>query len=318
MPTPDHNQLPEWKKELDRPRMKSLADLFPVPKPVIGMVHLWPLPGAPGYTGYGMQKIIDHALRDAEALVQGGVNGLAVENMWDLPYYVGNDVKPEAMTAHAVAAAEIVKNFPIPVGINVIHNGGTVCLSIALAASARWIRVCILTGARVWDTGEFDHGCAAELMRKRKELHAEGIHIFADVDKKHSVPFPGIDLRTHIEWTEFYGADALIVSGRFTRKRAGRRESARSKILRQAPDSNRQRHERGKCRRIPRARRRHHRGNKPQKRWSDAERSGHGPRPSADEQRSASPGESRGLRIVFTLIRDVNSPSSGNVCSAPR
>jgi len=30
------------------------------------------------------------------------------------------------------------------------------------------------------------------------------------------VPFPGIDLRTHIEWTEFYGADALIVSGRFT------------------------------------------------------------------------------------------------------
>ena len=215
-PTPDRNQLPEWKKELDRPRMKSLADLFPVPKPVIGMVHLWPLPGAPGYTGYGMQKIIDHALRDAEALVQGGVDGLAVENMWDLPYYVGNDVKPEAMTAHAVAAAEIVKNFPIPVGINVIHNGGTVCLSIALAAGARWIRVCILTGARVWDTGEFDHGCAAELMRKRKELHAEGIHIFADVDKKHSVPFPGIDLRTHIEWTEFYGADALIVSGRFT------------------------------------------------------------------------------------------------------
>jgi membrane complex biogenesis BtpA family protein len=215
-PQPDHNQLPEWKTELDRPRMKSLADLFPVPKPVIGMVHLWPLPGAPGYTGYGMQKIIDHALRDAEALVQGGVDGLAVENMWDLPYYVGNDVKPEAMTAHAVAAAEIVKNFPIPVGINVIHNGGTVCLSIALAAGARWIRVCILTGARVWDTGEFDHGCAAELMRKRKELHAEGIHIFADVDKKHSVPFPGIDLRTHIEWTEFYGADSLVVSGRFT------------------------------------------------------------------------------------------------------
>jgi membrane complex biogenesis BtpA family protein len=213
---PDPNQLPEWKKEMDRPRMKSLADLFPAPKPVIGMVHLWPLPGAPGYTGYGMQKIIDNAMRDAEALMQGGVDGLAVENMWDLPYYVGSDAKPEAMTAHAVAAAEIVKNFPVPVGINVIHNGGIVCLSIALAAGARWIRVCILTGARVWDTGEFDHGCAAELMRKRKELHAEGVHIFADVDKKHSVAFPGIDLRTHIEWTEFYGADALIVSGRFT------------------------------------------------------------------------------------------------------
>lgn len=215
-PKPEQNQMPAWKQEMDRPRMRSLADLFPTPKPVIGMVHLWPLPGAPGYTGYGMEAIVEHALRDAHALVEGGVDGLVVENMWDLPYYVGNDVKPEATAAQAVAAAEVVKSFAVPVGINVIHNGGLVCLAIAVAARARFIRVCILTGARVWDTGEFDHGCAAELLRKRKELAAEGIHIFADVDKKHSVPFPGIDLQTHIQWTEFYGADALIVSGKFT------------------------------------------------------------------------------------------------------
>ena len=207
---------PSWKQDMDRPRLKSLSDLFGVPKPVIGMVHLWPLPGAPGYTGYGMRTIIEHALRDAEALVEGGVNGLIVENMWDLPYYVGNDVKPEAMTAQVVAAAEVVKNFPLPVGINVIHNGGVVCLSIAVAARARFIRVCILTGSRLWDTGELDHGCAADLVRKRKELYAEDIHIFADVDKKHSVSFPGLDLATHIEWSEFYGADALIVTGRMT------------------------------------------------------------------------------------------------------
>ena len=207
---------PEWKQQMDFPRLKSLAEFFGVPKPVIGMVHLWPLPGAPGYTGYGMQTIIDHALRDAEVLVQGGVDGLIVENMWDLPYYVGAEVKPEAMTAQAVAAAEVVKSFPLPVGINVIHNGGIVCLAIAVAARARFIRVCILTGSRLWDTGELDHGCAADLVRKRKELHAEEIHIFADVDKKHSVSFPGLDLATHIEWTEFYGADALIVTGRMT------------------------------------------------------------------------------------------------------
>ncbi|HXN23951.1 MAG TPA: BtpA/SgcQ family protein [Candidatus Dormibacteraeota bacterium] len=207
---------PHWKQEMDRPRLKSLTDLFGVPKPVIGMVHLWPLPGAPGYIGYGMKTILDHALRDAEALMEGGVDGLMVENMWDLPYYVGNLVQPEAMTAQAVVAAEVVRRFPVPVGINVIHNGGLVCLAIAVAAGARFIRVCILTGARLWDTGELDHGCAANLLRKRKELHATDIHIFADVDKKHSVPFPGLDLATHIEWTEFYGADGLIVSGRMT------------------------------------------------------------------------------------------------------
>lgn len=207
---------PKWKQDMQRPRLKSLEQFFGVPKPVIGMVHLWPLPGAPGYSGYGMRTIIDNALRDAEVLVQGGVDALIVENMWDWPYYVGTEVKPEAMTAQAVAAAEVVKNVSLPVGINVIHNGGVVCLSIAVAAGARFIRVCILTGSRLWDTGEIDHGCAADLLRKRKELDAEDIHIFADVDKKHSVSFPGLDLATHIEWCEFYGADALIVTGRMT------------------------------------------------------------------------------------------------------
>lgn len=208
--------LPEWKERLNSLRLESLEELFGVKKPIIGMVHLLPLPGAPGYTGYGMDLIIERALQDAEALVEGGVDALIVENMWDLPYYVGADVPPEEMTAQAVAARAVVEAFEMPVGINVIHNGGVVTLSIAVAVGADFIRVCLLTGVRVWDTGEFDHGCAADLIRKRKELHAEHIKLLADVDKKHSVAFPAIDLATHIEWTEFYLADALIVSGRMT------------------------------------------------------------------------------------------------------
>lgn len=205
-----------WKDRLDSLRLRSLKEMFGVEKPIIGMVHLLPLPGAPGYDFYGLEAVIEHALRDAEALTSGGVDGLIVENMWDLPYYVGTDVPPEEMTAQAVAARAIVEAVEVPAGINVIHNGGRVTLAIAVAAGADFIRVCLLTGARVWDTGELDRGCAAELFRWRKNLGAEHIKIFADVDKKHSVPFPGIDLATHIEWTEFYLADALIVSGKMT------------------------------------------------------------------------------------------------------
>jgi membrane complex biogenesis BtpA family protein len=210
-----------WKKRLDEIRIDSLIDVFGVEKPIIGMVHLWPLPGSPGYTGYGMNIILEHARRDAEALLEGGVDGLIVENMWDLPYYVGADVPLEAITAQAVAARTVIEmagelGSPVPVGINVVHNGGLVELAIAVAAGAAFIRVCILTGARLWDTGDLDHGCAADLLRRRKGLYAEQIKLFADVDKKHSVPFPGLDLETHIEWTEFYRADALIVSGRMT------------------------------------------------------------------------------------------------------
>jgi uncharacterized protein len=205
-----------WKKRMDDLHPRSLADMFGVDKPVIGMVHLWPLPGSPGYAGHDMKTILVHALHDAEALLAGGVDGLIVENMWDLPYYVGSDVKVEAVTAQAVAAHKIAGMADVPVGVNVIHNGWQAELAIAVAAGLDFMRVCILTGARLWDTGDLDRGCAADLLRRRNELGAEQVKLFADVDKKHSVPFPGLDLETHIEWTEFYGADALIVSGRMT------------------------------------------------------------------------------------------------------
>ena len=70
-----------WKQRLDDLRLGSLAQMFGVEKPVIGMIHLWPLPGSPGYTGYGMGTILDHALRDAEALLEGGVDVRSVQEL---------------------------------------------------------------------------------------------------------------------------------------------------------------------------------------------------------------------------------------------
>lgn len=207
---------PEWKTRLDALRIRDLAEVFGASKPVIGMVHCWPLPGAPGYTGYGLDTIVEHALRDARALQEAGADGLIVENMWDIPFRAGAHVAPESVAAHAVVARAVGQAVDLPLGINLVHNGGVALLGIALAAGARFIRVCMFTGAGVWEAGSWDEGCAAELMRRRKELHAEHIKIFADVDKKHSVRFPGIDLPTHIEWTRFSGADAMIVSGRMT------------------------------------------------------------------------------------------------------
>ena len=207
---------PPWKERLDALQLKDLREIFRVDKPVIGMVHLWPMPGAPGYTGYGLDAIIEHALADARALADGGCDGLIVENMWDIPFRAGSDLPPESVASHAVAARAVREAVDLPLGINVVHNGGLALLAVALAAGADFMRVCMFTGAGVWDTGKFDEGSAVELMRRRKDLHAEHIKIFADVDKKHSVRFPGIDLATHIEWTRFFGADALIVSGRMT------------------------------------------------------------------------------------------------------
>ncbi len=216
MPVRIEDLVPEWARKFYGKRLRSLKDLFGVEKPIIGMVHLMPLPGSPAYEGCDMNVIVENALRDAKVLVENGVNGLIVENMWDLPYFVGRNVPPEETAAHAVAAREVVKSVNVPVGITVIHNGGRVALGIAKAAGAKFIRVCLYTGAMVWDTGEFDHGNAAELMRLRKFLYAENIKFFADVYKKHAVMFPGIDPKTHATWTDFYMADAVIVTGKMT------------------------------------------------------------------------------------------------------
>jgi uncharacterized protein len=207
---------PPWKARLDALQIRDLGDIFGTKKPIIGMVHCWPMPGAPGYTGYGLDVIIEHAIRDAEALRDGGVDGLIVENMWDIPFRAGSRIAPESIAAHAVVARAVGQAIDLPLGVNLVHNGGTALLGIAIAAGARFIRVCMFTGAGVWEAGEWDEGCSADLMRRRKELGAEHIKILADVDKKHSVRFPGIDLATHIEWTRFSGADGLIVSGRMT------------------------------------------------------------------------------------------------------
>lgn len=208
---------PAWKTRLDTLRLKDLGEIFRgQTKPILGMVHCWPLPGAPGYSGYGMDTIIEQAIADARALAAGGVDGLIVENMWDIPFRAGSHIAPESIAAHAVVARAVRNAVDLPLGINLVHNGGTALLGIAIAAGASFIRVCMFTGAGVWEAGSWDEGCAAELMRRRKELGAEHIKIIADVDKKHSVRFPGIDLATHIEWTRFSGADALIVSGKMT------------------------------------------------------------------------------------------------------
>src|SRR5439155_16015222 len=64
-----------------RPAMR-LSDLFAEPKPIVGPVQLLPLPGSPGYGG-SIEAVVAAALEDAQALVEGGIDGLILENLGD-------------------------------------------------------------------------------------------------------------------------------------------------------------------------------------------------------------------------------------------
>ncbi len=214
----------------------SLFSGLPAGSPrVMGVVHLAPLPGSPGYDEKaGMTGILDRALRDAASLAGGGMAGIVVENFGDAPFWK-DAVPPETVAAMARAATEIRRTVTIPVGINVLRNDALAALGIAAACQADFIRVNVLCGAMVTDQGVIE-GRAAEVLRMRRALGSRAL-IFADVLVKHAAPLGAVDLVQAAEDTlERGGADALLLTGSGTGKPASLADAAR---LRKAmPDAS--------------------------------------------------------------------------------
>lgn len=177
------------------------------------MLHLLPLPGSPRFGG-SLEVIRSAVLSDAEALVAGGVHGLLLENFGDAPFFPAR--VPQYVVAQMTAlATEIRRQFPLPLGINVLRNDGCGALAVAHAAGAQFIRVNVLCGARVADQGLIQ-GIAHDLLRERSVLGTD-VKIFADVNVKHSAPVAERPLADEVADTLHRGlADAIIVSGSAT------------------------------------------------------------------------------------------------------
>lgn len=187
--------------------------IFHVEKPVIGMLHLRALPGSPTNT-LDVNAIREAALRDADALASGGVDGLLLENFGDAPFYPKR-VPPHTIAFMAVIGREIVQRVPLPLGVNVLRNDALSALAVATAIDAAFIRVNVYTGARLTDQGVVE-GEAHRLLRYRKLL-ASSVKVFADVAVKHSAALAHRDLSDEVKDTISRGhADAIIVSGSAT------------------------------------------------------------------------------------------------------
>ncbi|MFN0134799.1 MAG: BtpA/SgcQ family protein [Phycisphaerae bacterium] len=183
-----------------------------IEKVVIGMCHCPALPGSPNCSGY-LAPIREHVLRDARALASGGVHGIMLENFGDVPFYPGR--VPAHVVAHLTAIAAMVKQeTKLPLGINVLRNDGISALAVAHAADADFIRVNVLSHARLTDQGVLQ-AIAHDLLRERMLLGATNIQILADVDAKESVPLaPGLSLEDEIDDVTRRGlADGIVVSG---------------------------------------------------------------------------------------------------------
>lgn len=183
-----------------------------------GVIHLPPLPGSPRNV-HGATECAESAARDAAVLAAAGYDAIIVENFGDAPFFAGR-VPPITIAAMTACALAVRAAAPKPrLGINVLRNDGESALAIAVACGAAFVRINVLTGARVTDQGVIE-GDAAGILRSRRSLGADAVEIWADVDVKHSAPLgPPRPIAQEVEDTTKRAlASAVLVTGEGTGK----------------------------------------------------------------------------------------------------
>lgn len=188
----------------------NLQQIFKTPNPIIGVVHLLPLPTSPRWGG-SLKAVIDRAEQEATALASGGVDGVIVENFFDAPF-TKNQVDPAVVSAMTLIVGRLMNLVTLPLGINVLRNDAKSAIAIANCVRAQFIRVNVLTGVMATDQGLIE-GQAYELLRYRRELGSD-VKILADVLVKHGRPLGSPNLTTAVQETIERGlADGVILSG---------------------------------------------------------------------------------------------------------
>jgi len=179
-------------------------------KPLIGMVHLKPLPGSYHYNE-DFDSIVDFAVKEAKKLEDANFDAVMIENFGDAPFK--KEADKITIASMAVIAKTIKEEVSLPLVINVLRNDAIGAYSIAYVVKADFIRVNVLSGVAFTDQGIIE-GKAHELAKLRKLLPSK-IKVFADVHVKHAYHFGEFEdaLRDTVERGL---ADAVIISGKAT------------------------------------------------------------------------------------------------------
>lgn len=110
--------------------------IFSVNKPVIGVLHLLPLEGEPGFSG--LKPVLQSAKQDIDALQQGGIDGIIMEN-WhsDSP---GPFVYQKTVVSFSEVVHQLKPCITVPFGINVLHNDYKTALDLTMEHTADFVQ----------------------------------------------------------------------------------------------------------------------------------------------------------------------------------
>ncbi len=192
----------------------TLKRLFGTTKPIIGMVHVLPLPGSPFFKSGSLEAVYDQAVEEALILEKGGIDAILLENAGDIPFLKPEDIGFETVSAMSVVGDRIRRAVKLPIGFNIVANAAKASLACAKASGAQFVRVNQWANAYVANEGIVE-GAAAHALRYRKALDGTDIAVLADVHVKHgSHAIVGDrEIEDQARDVEFFGADILIATG---------------------------------------------------------------------------------------------------------
>jgi membrane complex biogenesis BtpA family protein len=210
--------------------MTRFLDLFASKKPVIGMIHLPALPGTAAGRSARYADLVKFALQELEALQRGGVDGVIVENFWDLPYLPGS-VPAITVAAMAAVAGQVVARAQVPVGVNILYNDDQAEIAVARAIGAAFLRAEVFVDPALSETGWIQPS-AARLMRERAALDAEAVAILADVQGKNTLAlWDRPIMESAVDAARRGLADGIVVTG------AGTGQPVSVELLRQVKEA---------------------------------------------------------------------------------
>jgi membrane complex biogenesis BtpA family protein len=193
--------------------VQNFRRVFGDGKPVIAMVHLGALPGAPLHDATaGLEGLVSAARADLQALQAAGFDAIMFGNENDRPYEFNVDTASTATMGYVIG--RLRGEITLPFGVNVLWDPMS-SIALAAATGAAFVRE-IFTGSYASDMGPWTPDAGAA-MRYRNRLGRPDLAMLYNVSAEFADSLDRRPLPDRARSAVFSSVpDAVLVSGQIT------------------------------------------------------------------------------------------------------
>lgn len=169
------------------------------------------LPPSLGYAAFpGTSAALELLKRDLDALAQGGIDGVLLENDNDKPHTI---LVSKAQVAWLALACDCAKRMlDVPIGVGVQRMDAEATIAVAAACELEFVRLDVFVDTVIMQ-GEEVRGDPASVRALRTQLGAESTELWTDVHVKHAELLGREPIGDAAERAAREGSAAILVSG---------------------------------------------------------------------------------------------------------